>query len=72
MKLKIHPEYAGLCGSCRYASLAKTIGFLCPIGNGANPGNSGITRTGEMMMISEVAYLRKKAPAILADHRGFF
>ena len=25
MKLKIHPEYAGLCGSCRYASLAKTI-----------------------------------------------
>jgi len=30
MKLKIYPEYVGLCGSCRHASLAKTTngGFL--------------------------------------------
>jgi hypothetical protein len=25
MKVKIHPDYIGLCGSCRHASLAKTI-----------------------------------------------
>jgi len=25
MKLKIYPDYIGLCGSCRHASTAKTI-----------------------------------------------
>ena len=25
MKFKMFPDYVGLCGSCRYASLAKTI-----------------------------------------------
>jgi len=24
MKLKLHPEYKGLCGSCRHATLAET------------------------------------------------
>ena len=25
MKLKVYPEYVGLCGSCRYATIAKTV-----------------------------------------------
>jgi hypothetical protein len=25
MKIKIHPDYVGLCCSCRHASLAKTV-----------------------------------------------
>src|SRR5205814_3834602 len=25
MKVKVYPDYVGLCGSCRHAALAKTI-----------------------------------------------
>ena len=26
MKIKIHPNYSGICGSCRHGSLAESVG----------------------------------------------